>query len=216
MKTVMILGGDAPSARLTRAICSDAGRIICADSGLYACMAAGVTPHVLIGDMDSIERPALDKFLKDGGRTQYLPTHKDDTDGYAALRLALQNPMDELVILGAQGDRFDHELANCYLLVAAERAGVHARMENDEGKVYALGSPRVLQGKPGELLSLLPLGAAKVERSRGLAYPLNSLDLDIDYPIGMSNVFTEEEAYIEVTSGWILGIHLYDTSLGHV
>jgi thiamine pyrophosphokinase len=216
MKTVIILGGDAPSAAFTREICTDAEQILCADSGLYACLQAGITPHVLIGDMDSIEKPALDQFLKSGGHTRFLPTHKDDTDGYAALRLALQQPTDELVLLGAQGGRFDHALANCFLLVAAERAGVRARMENEEGKVYALCKPCTLPGKPGELLSLLPLGPARVERSSGLAYPLNPLNLDIDYPIGMSNVFTESEAYLEVSSGWILAIHLYDTSLGHV
>ena len=54
MRTLIVLGGDAPGKALLRACAEEADWTIAADRGLEAFDAAGVEPNLLIGDMDSI------------------------------------------------------------------------------------------------------------------------------------------------------------------
>lgn len=55
MRTLIVLGGDAPKKELLRTCAEEADLTIAADRGLEAFDAAGVEPNLLIGDMDSIE-----------------------------------------------------------------------------------------------------------------------------------------------------------------
>ena len=90
---------------------------------------------------------------------------------------------DGVLILGALGGgRIDHALANVGLLAMPELAGREAAILDARSRTVAhrarpgpdgAAVARPLPGRPGDLVSLLPLGAG-VEgvTTRGLAYPL--------------------------------------------
>ncbi len=209
MKAVLFLAGKAPSEKLIRSCCAGADFIVCADDGIEPCLKAGFSPDIAVGDMDSVSGEVIKAFEYGGGTVQRLPVAKCDTDGYAALRHVFKKQVAELTILGGQGGRFDHALGNVYLLVAAEKAGISARMLEDWGEIRVTNGQRTFHGQVGDLLSLLPLGDACVAQSSGLAYPLENLRLTIDYPLGLSNVFTQTAPHIEVTEGWIISVHFH-------
>lgn len=213
---LVVLGGDAPGVAFFRRLCDEADALVCADGGLTLCDRAGVTPQMLVGDMDSISPEVLARFRQQGGQTRLLPTHKDDTDGFAALQAALKQKPRKITLVGGLGGRFDHALGNCYLLVAALEAGVEAVMESEQERLLALKGPSRIPGRKGELLSLLPLGEALVSGSRGLHYPLDPLVLRCNEPRGISNVFTEDEAYLNVEQGLVLAVLNHDLSLAHL
>ena len=64
-----------------------------------------------------------------------------------------------------------------------------------------------LDGRPGSLLSLLPLGGrAGGIRTGGLRYPLNDEDLDPGTTRGVSNEFVASSARIQVRTGTLVAI----------
>jgi thiamine pyrophosphokinase len=75
------------------------------------------------------------------------------------------------------------------------------------------GRAASLEGQPGELVSLLPVGGdAEGVQTSGLAWPLKGETLRFGFSRGVSNEMTSSQARIEVESGTLLVIH---TSKGH-
>src|SRR5574340_972093 len=95
--------------------------MICADGGARHLGALGLTPDVIIGDMDSLSPDLLRRFEEGGSRGVRHPRDKRETDTQLALEYALQLKPDEIMIFGALGGRIDHTLANISLLAQAAK-----------------------------------------------------------------------------------------------
>ena len=207
MRALIVLGGDAPEPELLRACSKNADLTIAADSGLAAFDAAGLAPDLLIGDMDSIDPALL-------GRYASLPQErlccvKDDTDGVHAVDVALARGAERITLLGALGGRMDHALANLMLLVRAHRAGAFAEILGEGVRVIRVPGEAVLRGAKGDTVSFLPLGDARGVTLTGFFYPLDRHDLHSDYPLGVSNVVTKDEAAVFVQDGDLLMFHYH-------
>lgn len=208
MHALIVLGGDAPGSSLLESCIRQADLTIAADSGLAAFDAAGLEPDLLVGDMDSIDPEILTKYE---GR---LPEHrlsciKDDTDGVDALDVALDRGAQSVTFLGALGGRLDHALANVMLLVRAQRKGAKAEILSESVRIARVDGQTVLSGALGDTVSLLPLGEAKDVTLEGFYYPLDGHTLTSDYPLGVSNVVTADEAKVSVGSGDLILFHYY-------
>ena len=204
MKALIVLGGDAPSEALLRSEVEKADLTIAADRGLEAFVHGGIVPDAVLGDMDSISESVLACFEAAGGQAKILPRIKDDTDGVAALDLALERGATEIVFLGALGGRLDHALGNCMLLVRAANRGADACLVSERETVMLARGARAIRGKIGDTISILPLGSAHIRELSGLFYPLHDFVMTSDYPIGISNVFTSETAVVDVAEGDVL------------
>lgn len=208
MNVMIVLGGDAPSGELLRscAVCADL--TIAADRGLEAFAASGVMPDVLLGDMDSVREDVLLR-MQAVAEIDRLPCIKDDTDGVHALDVAIARGAKHITILGALGGRMDHALANLMLLVRASRSGVKAQILSETVRIERVDGCTVIRGARGDTASLLPLGEAKGVTLRGFFYPLDQQDVDSSYPLGISNVITEDEASVSAESGDLLLFHYH-------
>lgn len=204
MRALIVLGGDAPGEALLRAQAAQADLTIAADKGLEAFMRCRLMPDAVLGDMDSVRPDVLRAFEAGGGRARILPTVKDDTDGVAALALALERGADDIVFLGALGGRLDHALGNCMLLVRAANRGARACLLSERERVLLIRGRQEIRGHAGDTLSLLSLGKATIHSLEGLFYPLHEYEMTCDYPIGISNVFTQETAVVHVSKGDVL------------
>ena len=67
----------------------------------------------------------------------------------------------------------------------------------------------MLRGARGDTVSFLPLGEASGVTLAGFFYPLQEATLKSDYPLGVSNVVTQDEARITVKAGDLLLFHHY-------
>jgi len=203
MKALIVLGGDAPGRELLERCAREADLTIAADRGLEAFAAAGIVPNLLLGDMDSVSETVLSCMEK---RTEIdrLPCIKDDTDGVHALDVAVERGAKEITLLGALGGRMDHALANLMLLVRAHRKGVKAQILSERERIWRAEGREVLRGAKGDTVSLLPLGEAKGVSLTGFFYPLCDQNLQSDYPLGISNIVTQDEAVICVREGDLL------------
>ena len=113
------------------------------------------------------------------------------------------------MILGAlAGPRLDHQLANVLLLADTELPHVpDLRIVRGGTMVRALhaGDSLALEGAPGDLVTLLPIGGDAVGvRTAGLRYPLNGEVLSIGRSRGLSNVVVEPPASVSLERGSLL------------
>ncbi len=170
--------------------------ILCADGGFYNCLKLGLYPGLVIGDMDSIEKKEKD--------IQYLSysKEKDESDTHLALDYALHNNVKKVIIIGATGDRLDHSLANIFLLASPFIKNRDVCILNHNCEISVINKTTYLKGKVGQSISLFSLiPYSSIIRTEGLQYPLNNEKLIFSPVRGLSNVFTSENALIEIKKG---------------
>lgn len=209
MRVTIVLGGDAPGKALLESCVRQADLTIAADRGLEAFSKAGLIPDLLLGDMDSVDKSILEHML---GSTQIerLPCEKDDTDGVHALDVAIARGADRITILGALGGRMDHAMANLMLLVRASRQGVMAEILDEQVRIVRVCGEAVLHGARGDTVSLLPAGEVTGVTLEGFYYHASEpLSFDFSYPLGVSNVVTQDVARVTAEHGDLLLYHYY-------
>ena len=209
MNVLIVLGGDAPGKKLLESCAACADLTIAADRGLEAFATAGLRPDVLLGDMDSVSEEVLCR-MQGESEIDRLPAIKDDTDGVHALDVAIERGAKHITLLGALGGRMDHAMANLMLLIRAHRAGVKAQILSENVRIERVDGCCAIHNAKGDTVSLLPLGEAKGVTLSGFFYPLENHDLDSSYPLGISNVVTEETACVRVRGGDLLLFHNYN------
>lgn len=207
-RAVIIANGELRDPASARWRAENADLLIAADGGAKHCRALGLTPHIVVGDLDSLtpgERAALERA---GARFEVHPARKAETDLELALRVALREGAHEVLILAALGERWDQSLANVLLLAHPDFASLALRLADGPDTLWVVRDRAVVRGAPGDTLSLLPLaGGADGVTLAGLEYPLTDSPLRFGHTTGVSNVFTAPEATISVRRGLLLAVH---------
>jgi thiamine pyrophosphokinase len=199
-----LLGPDAPEAVRALAL-GPADRIIAADGGAAHCRALGLRPDVAIGDFDSLSDAELAALEAAGAQVVRHPAHKDQTDLELALRWAVQNGADDIVVLAALGGRWDQTLANLLLPALPGLEGVRLRLVDGPQQIYLIQRETRIEGRPGDIVSLIPIGGpARGVTTEGLEYPLNGGTLPFGSTLGISNVLVGASARVTVAEGIVL------------
>ncbi|MFH5835695.1 thiamine diphosphokinase [Proteiniclasticum sp. C24MP] len=196
-KVIIVSGGKKPSLSLYESLYDDTCRIIAVDSGAEFFRENGITPHVLLGDFDSITEETL-RFFE--GRTEVIryDTVKDFTDTEAALEEAFKEKPDEIVLLGCTGNRLDHFIGNLSLLEKALRRSVKAFIMDDHNKIFMMDKPGIIKKEFGDYISFQAFrGPVKGFGVKGVKYPLWDYELVLGDSMNVSNEFVEK--YISVT-----------------
>ncbi len=207
MRVFLIAGSPAAQAPLDLAP-GPGDRVIAVDSGFVHARDWGWQVDLLIGDLDSL--PGGRQSVPDGLPTITAPVAKNETDLELALAEALSVGARAVLICGAFGGRPDHMLANVLLLARADLAERDVVIVDGGTSLRLLrGGARLdLAGRPGDLLSLLPLGGpAEGVTTEALRYPLHGETLALGQARGMSNVFLADKVSISLAAGCLLVCH---------
>ncbi|HLG66047.1 MAG TPA: thiamine diphosphokinase [Ktedonosporobacter sp.] len=207
MHAIIFAGGTLQPGKAVDAALAHADLIIAADSGADLALRYGLTPSIIIGDFDSLVTPL--RTLDDMDcEIIHAAQEKDETDSELAVQIAIERGASAITILGGLGGlRFDHTIANTLLLAGYE---IPLRIVDGDTTCWLLRGPGSthVSGKPGDLLSLLPLTAeATGIETHHLYYPLRGSSLAFGKPRGVSNVLTHNEAEVSLASGMLLLIH---------
>jgi thiamine pyrophosphokinase len=199
MRGILFTGGEGPEPEISRRFALGAALIAAADSGLIAAEAAGLRPDWVVGDMDSLDDPRrLEHYPPD--RVLRYPRDKDYTDTELAFSFLAEKGCDEIWLIGGGGGRADHLFAIRSLF---DRNICPARWITALEDMYCLNAPGelALSVKPGELVSVFPLGAGpwKAE-SGGLKWPLDGLAWERGF-FGLSNVAETGNFFIRAGAG---------------
>ena len=190
----------------------DGDLIIAADGGAGHCLRLGITPDVLIGDLDSLG--AGDLAALEEARVQIIrhPIEKDSTDLELALAFARDSGIQEVLVFGGLGARWDQTLANLLLPAAANFKDMHIRLLDGPQEVIALGAGErhEIHGRVGDTLSLIPLaGDAHGVSTSGLQYPLNGETLYFGSSRGISNIFVHTPVFVEFEDGLLICVVIH-------
>jgi len=208
MRAVIVANGPLPRPPFPRPQVTNEDLVVCVDGGAGNALALGLEPRVVIGDMDSIDAELRRHLEREGCLFVEYPPRKDETDSELAVRYTLSEGATELLILAALGGRIDHTLANVLLLAIPELSSVSARVIDGNQELVLLRDEILIEGWPGDTISLLPLGGDAVGiRTEGLEYPLTNDSLQFGASRGVSNVLVARRAKVQVGDGLLLLVH---------
>lgn len=189
--------------------------LVAVDGGLHHLKRLGLKPHLLIGDLDSVNASELAEIIEAGIEVRRFPPAKDQTDLELALEHALELGYAQIVVAYPFGDRVDHTLGNLSLLSRPDLAGRTLSLEDGQVEARLLDQSACLPAQPGDLVSLIAWGEP-VEgiTTKGLEYPLNYETLVPWQTRGISNVALADLIEIDFKSGRLLVIRTKSISGG--
>ena len=206
MKMILVAGGAVTPEFLKRYSDPDDRRtcLVGIDAGVLRLEEAGLVPDVVIGDFDSVSPEERERIRKGYPQNLFLNPVKDDTDMEAAVRYAIEQRPEEILILGATGGRMDHTVTNLRLLVLFVEADLHAYLLDEHSRIRILKRSATLDKNElyGPYVSLLPvLETVRDITLRGFKYPLEQASLEPFSSLGVSNELEEETGEIIFSQG---------------
>lgn len=200
MKRCVIISAS-PNANIEhiKACIQDTDFVMCADAGYITAEKAGIKPDLIAGDFDSADIPLMEntEIIK-------LPKQKDDTDTFFCVKEAILRGYKDFILLASTGGRLDHTLANlCVLQYISQNGGtgVISDIENDIFYV-AEGEEIAFECKKGKTLSIFPHGCEScIVTHHGFEYELENQPITSSFPLGISNVVTDNKAYVTFHKG---------------
>lgn len=179
---------------------------VAADGGARHALALGCRLDAVIGDLDSLAPDLVEQFAQAGVEIERYPITKNQTDLELAIEFAIQRGADEILLLGAVGDRLDQTLAN--FLILAQRdwpARLIVVERNQLAQLVRPGQPLTFQARPGDTVSALPLSDTVTGITyTGMRYPLTNATLQLGSTRGISNEVAATSATITIATGCLL------------
>ncbi|MBE3557092.1 MAG: thiamine diphosphokinase [Firmicutes bacterium] len=176
------------------------------DAGNAFLLEHGLRPTIAVGDFDTLPSQTLLQLQQMGVVVQRHPAEKDATDTELALDLALAQGYKEIWLFGGWGSRWDHSLANLYLLEKARRRGARLVLWSPKNCAFLaeVGFQQIPK-TPAPYLSLVPLDQeVRGITLEGVRYPLTDAVLIRGEGRGISNEILAEKATLRVGSGTLL------------
>lgn len=210
-RIVIFANGNLTEPHRLRRRLHPSDRIFCADGGTVHALALGLTPEVIIGDLDSLP-PELTAQMESAGVTfQRHPARKDQTDLELAFQTAVAAGADEILLVTALGGRLDQMLANIFLLARPEYVPARLTLVDGSQSATVLRSHQTLTltGQPGDTLSLVPLTpTVHGVNLSGVEWPLVEATLSFGSTWSISNAFTVPQATLRIGEGMVLVVHI--------
>ena len=207
MRIILFANGHCPHPARARALIHPDDFILGADGGAAHALALGLTPDLVIGDLDSLDVATLAVLRAAGSEIRAFPRDKDDTDLELALRAARAMQPQAVILLGALGGRLDQMLGNVLLLARPEFAELNITLVAGAEQAWVVRDERLIHGQPGDTLSVLALTPEVTGLTyRGLRWPLQRATLRLGESRGISNELVASEAHISLESGLALVI----------
>jgi thiamine pyrophosphokinase len=203
---IVVTGGDAVEAASVPPL-QPGAIVIAADSGVEQAQALGWPIAVAVGDFDSVDPAALRAAELAGAVVERHPAAKDATDLELALAAAVARGAQRICVVGGDGGRLDHLLANALLLASPAYADVEVTAVMGGATVTVVRSSAALEGPVGSVVSLLAVGGPAIAvTTDGLLYPLAREDLLPGSTRGVSNEIVASPATVRIDAGVLLAV----------
>lgn len=209
-KCIIIANGDLPKRNVVKYFVSKKyDTIICADGGANSAKKIGITPNYIIGDFDSIENSTLEYFRNKSSIIQIK--RQNDTDVEKSLKFAIKNKFDEVILLGATGDRLDHTICNLGIVLKFFDK-INIKIVHQRSFLIPLTNNVELNTIIGETISLYAFDKNTLITSYGLKYKLKKTTLPFGKKESTSNVAIRNKIKLKIENGIIFLIRDFDTA----
>lgn len=211
---VVVAGGEPVAPALVAAVPAGT-RVVAADAGVDLARGLGWEVAVAVGDFDSITTEGRADLAAGGVDVRHHPVDKDATDLELALEVADDLAGDDLaadpvpcrvLVLGLEGGRPDHALANLLVASAPRFAALDVELVLAHGRAWVVRDELRGELPAGRLLSIIPVHGPAMVSASGVRWPLSSASLAAGTTRGVSNVATGGPVVITVHEGTALCI----------
>lgn len=190
------------------------GQWVAADRGVLYLLQHGIQPVVAVGDYDSLT-PEEHAFVQRAcPELQTFPPEKDATDTQLLLRRAIALGADEYVLYAGTGGRLDHALANMFLAVDPEFAGIAAQLHLTDATNWVDFLPQgqhVLHRRPGfNYLGITTLTAVRELTIEGAKYPLHGWSSPVPFSWASNEFVGDQPVTVALKSGTAVAIYSHD------
>jgi len=207
-RAVIFVNGHIPDLELARRLPSPGDTLLAADGGARIVQALGLTPSVVIGDLDSLLDDERHKLDAAGTEIYHYSRDKNETDFELALHYAVEAGYRKILIVAALGNRLDQTLGNLALLTDPSLVGLDVQVDDGVEQAFFISKHARVEGNPGDLVSLIPWGGEVTGVvTDGLRWPLRGESLYSYKTRGISNELIGETASISLESGLLLLVH---------
>ena len=205
-RIIIFANGHLPDLEKARSLLHDDDFIIAADGGTRHVLALGLTPNVIIGDLDSL--PANFEISKFDDDVILYPKDKNETDLELAIQHALTLNPEQVIILAALGGRLDQTLGNIALISDLQPATYNLQLDDGIEEVFFCRDNCSVKGTSGDTVSLIPWqGEVTGIVTTGLKWPLQNEILYPQKTRGISNEMMNDTASVQIKSGLLLVVH---------
>lgn len=211
MRSIIVSGGKAPSKELLKEYIKDDDYIVGVDKGCNILKEIEVTPNIILGDFDSIDKEVLNYYKDKNVKIEKFNAEKDYTDTDLGYIKALEVNPSEIILFGATGSRIDHMLGNIGILLKGLRENIKVTIVDDNNKMYAVNKSSLVKKEEGRVISFHALSdVVKNLTIKNGKYPLNNYNMTLLEPRAICNEFLDDDVYIEFDSGIILILYTKD------
>jgi thiamine pyrophosphokinase len=207
MHVLLVSGGGAPPLASDLERAGDVDLVVAVDSGLDHAIALGLSPDLLVGDLDSVSKRGVEWAEFVGMEIERHPRIKDTTDLALSMASAIARGADRVTVLGSAQGRLDHLLGMLLHLASPEYRDVDVRALVDGADVRVVRGDTTITGEPGQTVSVVAVGGPAVVSLSGFAYPLDAQLVDPTSTLGVSNELGAAGAgTVSTASGVVLAI----------
>lgn len=165
--TVIVANGAFPTGNAALEILRNAKEIVCCDGAVDKLTTAGFEPTALVGDFDSASAEELQRWqncMHQDKSTEYNDLQK-------ALKYCLESHLDHIVLLGCNGLRDDHFIANLSIM-ATYSDQLDLMMITDHGRFFVIRQTTSIPSFPGQQISIFCKDDHLPLTFHGLKYPV--------------------------------------------
>lgn len=219
MNVIIVTGGkidiESSKAKIDEIMSESESIVIAVDGGLAALNTMEVMPNVIIGDFDTINSDILAEYEnKENIDIIRLNPIKDSTDTEEAIDYLIKNINlnmdDEVMMFGSTGGRFDHSLANLFLMKKALINNICLKVYTKDGFMFMIDGDSVIEKDENyKYISFIQFdGPAKGVTLKGFKYNIEDFNFDTKetFRLGISNEFDEPFGTIKIKSGCLIVI----------
>lgn len=194
---LLFANGEPPSLTLFNRYKERADRLFALDGASTWLMNHGITPDLVIGDLDSVDPSLLKNLL------QHHVANQNSNDLEKALIYCREKRYFEITVLGAFGKRADHFLTNLYVVKKFAPHLLITLVDDEQcAFICPLKTNVELFQQTGKYISLFPLEESVGPIwSSGVDYPLDNEMLSITTRIGTLNRINHEHAKLYCEKG---------------
>lgn len=202
MKGLIVSSGEIKNYELLKQLVKEDYYIVCADGGVNHLLKIGKLPNIVLGDLDSIGEEELDIINQNKIEIKKFPKMKDETDTEICVNYLMKKGFTNIVLTGVTGARFDHTLANIYLLKKIYDLGATAYIVDQNNKIYYVKDSIFINKEENSFVSIIPISEKGITISLdGFLYPLKKAHLEFSSTRGLSNKIIEDYGNIRIHEG---------------
>jgi thiamine pyrophosphokinase len=195
---VILANGDFPRHKIPLEILLSSSKIICCDGAVNKLEFLDLSPNIIIGDLDSISNKLKIKY---SNQLLELP-NQSDNDLRKAINWVEKNDHKSAVILGATGERDDHNLGNIFTLLEYQTT-LDLSIVSNYGTFSLISKETTLKSFIGQQVSLFSIDKTIKITSYELKFNLKNSLLKSLYS-GTLNESNSNFITIKISHGSIL------------